>query len=608
MSSQVHPARLRHVPALDGLRGLALLGVLLFHANGALAGGYLGVDLFFVLSGFLITSLLLAERRETGRIALGPFWIRRARRLFPALLSLMPVVAIYGRYFARKEELLTVRAQALAALAYVANWQAIFRHQSYWQLFAAPSPLEHTWSLSIEEQFYVVWPLLVSLVLRRGGERTLLGVCLVLSALSMTAMLFFFDPGNTTRAYLGTDTRMTAIVLGAALATVISPTTQFTAGMVRALDAVGMFALLALGVAWATLRGTNPFLYRGGFWLTELGALLLIACAIAGERSWVARALAVRPLAWLGTISYGVYLWHWPVNVFLSTERTHMHGFGLHAVRFALTFAIAIVSYRFLEQPIRKHGVPFNRPLYIVPAAVALSVLLVVHATYAEGRSEPPAPSAQLPTSASAPEFVRFRIAVFGDSTANSLGWTLRNLHGQGVAVELMGKDGCNMLEDTCQGSQWTEQVRELHPNASIVYLAGVFLYGFHVRGDWHTACRRDWDDKLGRVLSLRLAELAHESGVVFTATVPYPVGPYENDSNDRKEFHERVDCINAVIRKSAASVPGVRVLEVAEHLCPGGVCQQDVGTSEPIRPDGVHFSIDASKGLAHWVYEELRR
>ena len=609
MSVKAHSARLSHVPALDGLRGLALLGVLLFHANGALPGGYLGVDLFFVLSGFLITSLLLAEQRETGGIALGPFWIRRARRLFPALLSLMPVVAIYGRYFARTEELLTVRAQALAALAYVANWQAIFRHQSYWQLFAAPSPLEHTWSLSIEEQFYVVWPLLVSLVLRRRrGERTLLGVCLALSALSMAAMSLLFDPGNTTRAYLGTDTRMAGILFGAALATLISPNDRFSARTVRTLDVCGFLAALGLGVAWVTLRGTNSFLYRGGFWLTELGALVLIACAIAGDRSRIARALAIRPLTWLGTISYGVYLWHWPVNVFLSTERTHLHGLLLHALRFAVTFAIAIVSYRFLEQPIRKHGVPFNRPLYIVPAAVALSVFLVVHATHAEGRSEPPSPSAQLPSSASAPEFVRFRIAVFGDSTANSLGWSLRNLHGQGVAIELMGKDGCNMLEDTCQGSRWVEQVRSVHPNASIVYLAGVFLYGFHVNGDWHTACRPDWDEKLGRVLVQRLGELAHEGGMVFTATAPYPVGPYENDSSDRREFHARVDCINAVIRESAVSVPGVRVLDIGKRLCPDGVCQQDVGASEFVRPDGVHFSIDASRGLAHWVYQELRR
>jgi len=594
------------VPALDGLRGLALVGVLSFHANGALPGGYLGVDLFFVLSGFLITSLLLAEQRDTGHIALAPFWVRRARRLFPALLSLMPVVAIYGRYFARADELVTVRAQALAALAYVANWQAIFQHKSYWQLFAAPSPLEHTWSLSIEEQFYVVWPLLVSLVLRKRNSRALLVLCLTCSALSMAAMLLLFDPQNTTRVYMGTDTRMSGILLGAGFATLVSPNDRFSARTVRALDVLGVLAALGIGVAWASLRGTNPFLYHGGFWLTELGALALIACAIAGERSWVARVLAVRPLTRLGTISYGVYLWHWPVNVFLSHERTHLNGLGLHALRFTLTLAIAIVSYRYLEQPIRKHGVPFSRPLYIVPAAVALSAFLVVHATHAEGRTQPSAPSARVPI-APAPEFVRYRIAVFGDSTANSLGWSLRNLHGQGLAIELLGKDGCNMLEDTCDGPNWVSQVRSVHPNVSIVYLAGVFLYGFHVKGDWHTACRPDWDAKLQRVLELRLGELAHEGGRVFTATMPYPVGPYENDSHDRREFHERVDCINAVIRKAAESVPSVGVLDVGGHLCPGGVCQQDVGASEPVRPDGVHFSIDASKDLARWVYEELQ-
>jgi len=597
---------MRHVPALDGLRGLALLGVLLFHANGVLPGGYLGVDLFFVLSGYLITSLLLAEQRETGRIALSAFWVRRARRLFPALLSLMPVVAIYGRYFARTEELRTVRAQALAALAYVANWQAIFQHKSYWQLFAAPSPLEHTWSLSIEEQFYVLWPLLVTFLLRRYTSRTLLAVSLLFSALSMTAMVFLFDAENTTRAYLGTDTRMAGILLGAALATLIAPNRTFEARTVRALDACGVLVSVGFAFAWCKLRGTDPFLYHGGFWLTELGALVLITCAVAGRQSLVARALAFRPLTLLGTISYGVYLWHWPVNVFLTADRIHVHGFALHALRFGLTFAIAIVSYRFLEQPIRRHGVPFNRPLYIVPAAVALSIFLIVHSTHAEGRSVPPALSAELPPLP--PDDVRYRILVFGDSTANSLGWSLRNLHERGVAVELMGKDGCNMLEDTCRGSQWVEEIRGLHPNVSMVYLAGVFLYGFHVKGDWHTACRPDWDAKLQQVLSLRFHELEQESGLVFTATVPYPVGPYENDASDRKMFHDRVDCINTVIRKSVAAVPGVGLIDVAAHLCPGGVCQQDVGASEPVRPDGVHFSIDASKGLARWVYDELRR
>ena len=597
---------MRHVPALDGLRGLALLGVLLFHANGALPGGYLGVDLFFVLSGYLITSLLLAEQRETGRIALSAFWVRRARRLFPALLSLMPVVAIYGRYFARSEELRTVREQALAALAYVANWQAIFQHKSYWQLFASPSPLEHTWSLSIEEQFYVVWPLLVTLVLRRRTSRALLVISLLLSALSMAAMLLLFSPESTSRAYLGTDTRMAGILLGAAFATLVSPNHEFQLRTTRLLDGLGGLAALGLAVAWCTLRGTNPFLYHGGFWLTELGALALIACAVSRERSIVARALAIRPFTLLGTVSYGVYLWHWPINVFLTPERVHLHGLPLHVLRFSLTFAVAIASYHFLEQPIRRHGVPFSRPQYIVPAAIALSVFLVVHATYAEGRPPSPAPSLQYLPQPS--EDVRFRILVFGDSTANSIGWGLRNLHEGGVDIELMGKDGCNMLEDTCEGPHWVEQVRALHPNISFVYVAGVFLYGFHVNGEWHTACRPDWDAKLEHVLSARFRELQQESGRVYTATIPYPVGPYENDSSDRQDFHGRVDCINTVIRKAVSAVPGVALVDVGAHLCPNGVCQQDVGAKELLRPDGVHFSIDASKGISRWVYQELRR
>jgi peptidoglycan/LPS O-acetylase OafA/YrhL len=600
---------MRHVPALDGLRGLALLGVLLFHAAGVLPGGYLGVDLFFVLSGYLITSLLLAEQASTGRIALGAFWARRARRLFPALLSLMPAIALYARFFARTDELGALRLQALAALAYIANWQAIFQHKSYWELFVAPSPLEHTWSLSIEEQFYVVWPLLVALLLRRGSSRTLLGVCLGLSVVSMAVMYFLFDPANTTRVYLGTDARMGGILLGAALATLISPNHEFRARTARTLDVLGALALVGLGFAWVKLRGTSPFLYRGGFWLTELGALALIACAVAGEASYVARVLAFRPLIWLGTISYGVYLWHWPVNVFLTSERTHVHGLGLHALRFALTFAIAIASYYLLEQPIRRHGVPFSRPQYIVPAAVALAVFLVVHSTYAEGRPAPSTSALSTPElPPSPPEVVRFRISMFGDSTANSLGWSLRTLHQPGIAVELMGKDGCNMLEDTCRGETWVNQVRELHPNISFVYLAGVFLYGFHVNGDWHTACSADWDAKLRSVLERRFSELQHEGGVVFTATVPYPVGPYENDSHDREEFHHRTDCINAVIRNAVSRVPGVRVVDLGAHLCPAGLCQQDIGAREPIRPDGVHFSIDSSKELARWVFGELQR
>lgn len=180
-------------------------------------------------------------------------------------------------------------------------------------------------------------------------------------------------------------------------------------------------------------------------------------------------------------------------------------------------------------------------------------------------------------------------------------------MHEPGLVVELLGKDGCNMVEDTCLGSEWVSRVRALRPEVSLIYVAGVFLYGFHVKGDWHTACRPDWDGKLERVLTARFRELSAERGRVFTATVPYPVGPYETDRKDRLEFHERVDCINAVIRKAVLAAPGVRLIDVATRLCPGGICEQDIGASEPVRPDGVHFSIVASRGIARWVYDEIQ-
>ncbi len=304
---------IRHLPALDGLRGLALLGVLFFHAGRRAARRIPGRRSVLRFVGFLITSLLLAEHRATGRIALKPFWIRRARRLFPALLSLMPAIAMYGRFFAKPSELASLRSDALATLGYVANWRAIFAHKSYWELFTAPSPLEHTWSLSIEEQFYVVWPLTVALVLRKLSSRFLLVITLILSGLSMAAMVLLYDPERTSRVYLGTDTRAASILFGAALAILVTARTTstdlpFAKSTVWILDGLGLLSLAGLGYAWVKLTGDTPLLYRGGFWLTEMASLVLILCAISGSRSLIARLLSFKPLRWVGTISYGLYL------------------------------------------------------------------------------------------------------------------------------------------------------------------------------------------------------------------------------------------------------------------------------------------------------------
>jgi peptidoglycan/LPS O-acetylase OafA/YrhL len=595
---------IRHVPALDGLRGCALLGVLFFHANGALPGGYLGVDLFFVLSGFLITSLLLAEHRDTGRIALSSFWVRRARRLFPALLSLMPAIALYARFVATPADLAGLRGDALATLAYVANWRTILSHKSYWQLFAAPSPLEHTWSLSIEEQFYVVWPLLVVLLTRQrsggGAARRVCIASIVLAAMSVAMTLALFNPAESSRVYLGTDTRAAGILAGAALATFVRPSTTLSAPMIRSLDVLGIVAMIGLAVAWWKLPGDSPFLYHGGLWLTEAAAMVLIVCATLGPASVVARCLAWRPLTLLGTISYGVYLWHWPVNVWLTAERLHVRGLPLQALHFALTFVIAGVSYRYLEKPILSRGLPFGRPLYIVPAAIALAVLFIVRGTYA--REERPAlPATLIPRDVvDLATVAPYRVLMVGDSTANSLGWALRGVQRPGAQIELRGQDGCTMLADACGGATWAQTTKEVAPKATLLVLGGAFMHGITVNGEWQKSCRPGWDAKFEETVARRLADLKSDGVHVWAVTVPYALGVWETPA-----FHAEVDCINTSIRRAAESVQGVQLLELAEHMCPAGNCALE-SHGQTIRPDGVHYSIDGALAVSQWILDEV--
>jgi peptidoglycan/LPS O-acetylase OafA/YrhL len=203
-------SRLSHIPALDGVRGIAVVGVLFFHA-GHLSGGFLGVDLFFTLSGFLITSLLIAEWREHGTVRLSAFWARRARRLLPALFIVLTLAALYGALLAGDTELGRLRGDAFASLFYVSNWWQIGHRQSYWDIFTAGSPLAHMWSLAIEEQFYLVWPIVFFVVIKRAGRRALpwlFATTAVLTAASAVAMAWLHHPGSDpTRVYEGSDTR-----------------------------------------------------------------------------------------------------------------------------------------------------------------------------------------------------------------------------------------------------------------------------------------------------------------------------------------------------------------------------------------------------------------
>lgn len=378
---------LRHVPALDGIRGLAVAGVLLYHGDH-LTGGFLGVDLFFVLSGYLITSLLLNEWGGSGGIGLKKFWGRRARRLLPALFGLLAGIAIYSLVWAKPYELGPLRADSLSTVFYVANWHALWSGHGYWDLFTTPSPLQHTWSLAIEEQFYLVWPLVVLGVLGwlRRSQRTLF-ILAVVGALASSALMAVLHVPNTdpSREYFGTDTRAGAVLLGAALATFLSMrgTARGRAARVG-IEVAACAGVLWLAWAWSTIDGQSPFLYRGGFFLCGVAVVAVLASASHPKVGPVATVLAIPPLRWLGLISYGLYLWHWPVFVVLKLEQPSigLTGWPFFAVQVAVSLAFAVVSYFVLELPIRHRGLaawPAGR--YLMPAGAALAVVLLFAAT-----------------------------------------------------------------------------------------------------------------------------------------------------------------------------------------------------------------------------------
>jgi peptidoglycan/LPS O-acetylase OafA/YrhL len=346
-----------YMPGIDAMRALAVLAVFGYHAGlDWVPGGFLGVDVFFVISGYLITSLLLREFRSTDHIELGRFWLRRARRLLPAVGVLIAVAMIVAA-IAEPDKIDTIRGDALSSLFYFANWHFIYEHNSYFEGFGRPSLFTHLWSLSVEEQFYLFWPLIFAAGMKLFGRGRLLIGVLAGAAGSVALAWILFDPGHdASRIYYGTDTHAVGLLAGVALAMVWSPTQlrthkSFGPLVGPILDALGVVALAYLILSFAHVHDYDLALWHGGYaWIAVATALLLAAVAHPAAR--LGNILGRPALLWLGLRSYSFYLWHWPV---LAMTRP---GVDINLPRGILVplqllacLALADLSYRFVELP-----------------------------------------------------------------------------------------------------------------------------------------------------------------------------------------------------------------------------------------------------------------
>jgi peptidoglycan/LPS O-acetylase OafA/YrhL len=679
------------VPALDGMRAIAVFGVMLYHGGVPICGGgFMGVNVFFVLSGFLITSLLLGEWRTRMGIRLGQFWARRARRLLPALLLMLLGVAVLTMIFAGPGEYAGLRLDSLSTLFYVANWHFIFGGSNYFDLTAQPSPLAHMWSLAIEEQFYIVWPPVLLLTLRFGRRFRpsrrlvpLLVLAIVGAVGSAAEMAVLFHAGaSVTRLYEGTDTRSQDILVGAALAIGLAMwaerrprlpapvpslvTGQYgrvhpaagttgdvpprphrrdlhrrrgplatpinawevAAGPWRTVLQVLGFAAVGGGLyVWTQVGGTSAFLFDGGFFLFALGVAAVIFVVVSAQLAPLARGLGNPVFRFLGKISYGTYLWHFPLFIVLDGSRTHLAGYPLLVVRIAVTLVAATGSFYLVEQPIRRGRLrSFTewKAWAMTAAACCGVVATTVVATLPATAAATPAPRPVGAQYTGPP----VRILLFGDSVAWRLGFAILASQPQSaydVNIDNGALLGCGVVRSTeytahgvpdpmaasCNSSsppsaqwpaQWGADLRQFGPDV-VVLLAGRWeVMDRLIGGRWQHIGQPAFDADVRDSLEEAVRVGTSTGALMVLMTAPcFDSGEQPNGQPWPEDSPTRLADYNAIVRQVAAQHPtDVTVDDFDSLLCPGG---QFTTTFDgvPVRDgDGVH--ILPSQAAGSWL------
>jgi peptidoglycan/LPS O-acetylase OafA/YrhL len=661
------------IPALDGVRAVGLLLIMGFHFGiGWMPAGFVGVDVFYVLSGYLITGLLLGEWARTARIRLGAFWARRARRLLPALVLLLLVVTLVVRFTYPAGLYPNMRMADLSALFYFSNWWQIAASGNYFVASGAVSPLTHTWTLAVEEQFYLVWPLVALAVLHFGrritrrtdrGVELLLGVSVVGVAASAIGMAVLYDRGtDVTRLYFGTDTHAQSILLGSGLACILTLVQRHRglAGMAPTaasrparvgLTVLGLAGAVGTLVLAASLSGTSPFLYRGGFLVSALCAGALITGAVCVTGGPIARVLAVRPMAWVGTVSYGAYLWHFPVVIELDAARTGLHGSDLVALRVAATFVLAALSYYLVERPIME-GAFWRSVKSAGPALATLGATVVV---IVAGTVVPATAASVQSLKATSNRFVTAHgsapVMVYGDSTALTLGLALSawaQTSRDGIEVTDQALVGCGIAESryfvadgvvapvtpACNTSspadqQWPAvlagKLKRYHPKVLVFLVGRTELYD---RIDPHGRSTNINDPAYASYIRQqlqRVVNLSADAGThVVLLTSPYFQSGEEPDGQFRPEDQpERTRAFNRLVAQVAAANPRwATLLDLNAMVSPGGKFAFSIHGMAIRTPDGIHFPFydlnDPSAAspdtftqvaaFAHWIGPQIDR
>ncbi len=652
--------RLPYWPGLDGVRAFAVVGVLLFHAGVTwLPGGLLGVDVFFVLSGFLITSLLLDERLRTGGISLRAFWAGRVRRLLPALLLLLLAVAGCASLVAANGDLGKLRDDALAALFYVANWRFAFSGQDYFDRFGDPSPLLHLWSLGVEEQFYLLWPLLVLLVARRTRRpNRAVGLMALVLALASTGLLAWLESrgADRSRLYYGTDTRAMTLLVGATLACIVfAPRgrhrqrfSERPLGRVL-LAGLGLVGAGTLGYIVATVHGEDARLYSGGFGVVALATAAVLASVVLRPRAPLSRLLALPPLVAIGRISYGLYLWHWPIFLVLDPGRTALDGAALLGVRLAATLVIATASYVLVEKPIRQSRRPgrwrMPRLRLLAPTASAFTAAAVAIATV-PGVLPTPAGKHKdnlnkvadaeyserqrlfaSPPPSGTPLNRPLRILMVGDSVGLTAGAALRRVQGDwDVKILNDGLAGCGLAPGSRQPDRpdrslpdgllcsdwprlWQNAVDRFRPDVVLVLAGRWETQDTYVDSKLVSIGTPDFDTYLAGAFDSAIQILSSRAAHVGMVTSPCTESDQTLGTQEGASSESRQHRYNELLRAAVARHPGqAETIDLNALLCPDDEFTSYLDGTRVRATDGTHIAIGAGAVISPLMLGSARR